>query len=327
MFKKEFIFSYKGLISICVLLLLFLFPLFSSSYNTFIFYSGLLLGLAAVSVNILLGYMGLVSFGHAAYFGIGAYTVALLTYYFNIQSMEVLLLAAFLTSLLISAIVGFLTVRHTEVYFALLTLAFGQLFYSLILKFYNITRGTDGISIPMLSLIGIKFNITREIFTSHYYWYYGIPIILGLLLLLWIIINSPFGLTLKIIRENPSRARAIGIPVEKYRWYAFILSGTITGIAGALYAELYGHVAPDLLHYSLSGELLCIALFGGYRSFIGPMIGGVIYTFLKSYLISITSYYWNFFLGIFLALVILFFRGGLMGGLNLLISLIRRGKI
>lgn len=309
-------------IYISLIAILFLFPFFSTHYYTFVFYSGLLMGLAATGLNIIFGYQGLVSFGHATYFGIGAYTVALLMKHFNIYSMEVLLLAAIITTGLISCIIGFLCSRHIEVYFALITLGFGQVFYSLAMKFYHITGGTDGISIRMPTLLGFEFKVTRDIFNTYYYYYYGIFILIGLMLLVWIIINSPFGLILQTIRENSLRARFIGIDVRKYRWYAFTLSGIISGIAGALYAPLYGHVAPDVLFHTLSGELLFIALLGGYHSFIGPIIGGVVYTFIKTYLISLTSYYWNFYLGIILAIIILSFREGIMGLFNLII----RGK-
>ncbi|HEW93422.1 branched-chain amino acid ABC transporter permease [Candidatus Geothermarchaeota archaeon] len=289
------------------LLFLFLisFPLIASRYLIFLLSLALIYAIWALGYNFLFGYTGLLSFGHAAYLGVGAYTVGLLIARVGIKSFEILFLAAVLTSLGISALIGYLCVKYTEVYFALLTLAFGEFFYALAFKLYDITGGSDGVSVPYPYLFGYLMD-TKLL-------YYVVAVLFVILLYFaWKVVNSPFGKTLQAIREDPVKAEFVGIHVKRYQWYSFILSGVYSGIAGALYAPLFAHIYPDLFHWTTSGEVLFVTLIGGHRMFLGPVLGAIIYAFLRSYITAYTIY-WPFVLGLSVAVIALIFPNGIIG--------------
>jgi len=265
----------------------------------------------ALGYNLLLGYTGLLSFGHGAYFGLGAYTVAILTTRYSIQSLPVVLGTAILVSTFFGTIIGYLCARHVAKYFALLTLAFSQLFYALTFKLYKWTGGSDGIGVKPLKLLGLEFSGIGD--TVSYYYLVLLFFLLSLYTS-WRIVNSPFGKALQAIRDNPLKAESIGIPVKRYKWYAFIVSTVYSGLAGALYAPLFGHVVPDLFHFSFSGEVLFATLLGGHRIFIGPVIGAIVFTIARSYITAVTIY-WPLVLGLLLVIVALFFPHGVIGTL------------
>ncbi len=297
---------------LAVIAVLFLIPSVSSRYYIFLVGLALIYSIWALGFNILFGYTGLLSFGHAAYLGIGAYTVALLMNKLGIMSYEVLLLASIASSLVISMAVGFLCVRYTEVYFALLTLAFGEFFFAITYKLYDLTGGSDGMSVLYPTFLGQQMNLTSL--------YYVIVIIFIVSTYVgWRIVNSPFGKTLQAIREDPVKAEFAGIPVKRYQWYSFIVSGIYSGLAGALYAPLFAHVVPDLFHWTTSGEVLFLTLIGGYRFFLGPVFGAVIYAFLRSYITAYTIY-WPLILGLSVMIIALGFPDGVIGSIIRFIS-------
>ena len=281
-------------------------PFFGPKYNTFLLTKALIMAIWALAYNILLGYTGMLSFGHALYFGVGAYTVALLIKMYGIRSIEILLPASIISVAIVGALVGFLCIRYIAVYFALLTLAFGQLFFALTYKLYWLTRGADGLPAPRPYLLGIKLR------PATYYYFFVLAIFLASTIIMWWILHSPFGKTLQAIRENSSRVEFIGVNVRRYKWMAFIISAIFSGIAGALYGPLFEHVTPDLLHWAFGGLVLYMVLIGGHRSFVGPIIGALVFTYVENYVTAITIY-WPIILGCILILIVFVFPNGIMG--------------
>jgi branched-chain amino acid transport system permease protein len=261
--------------------------------------------LFAMSLNLILGYGGMVSFGHAAFFGVGAYTVALLMKKAG-APLYLALLAAPVVSALAAAIIGWFCVRLIGLYFAILTLAFGQLLYMVAFQWYTFTGGDDGIhGVPRPEFLG-PVN------------YYLLCLILFLvcLLIMRMIINSSFGLSIRTIRENMDRANFIGINVKKYQWINFIIAGAFAGLAGGLLAELNRFAQTEFLHWSKSAEPILASLVGGMYSILGPAIGSTVLIFLKIVLQQLHKSMvdlWAIILGGILLLVVLFAPGGLVG--------------
>ncbi len=297
-----------------VLAIMFAAPYFLTSYYVYILATILIMGLVAMGFNLLFGYTGLLSFGHAAFFGAGAYTVGMLMYYFSIKSFLLLILSGTAVSAVVAAIIGYISLRHVRIFFALLTLALAQVLYILAVKLYYITHGTDGFSIPTPSILGFDFRgVSSTIFLTSVFYYVVLLIFIICIGLLWIITNSPFGLTLQTIRDNPVRAESIGIPVKKYRWYATILSGTFSGLAGSLFAFLNGHISPEILNWPFSGQIVFMTLLGGPNTFYGPIVGAAIFVLLKTYALAYIPDYWQLVVGSVLIVIVIFSREGVMG--------------
>jgi branched-chain amino acid transport system permease protein len=275
---------------------------------------GLDIAIAALGFNLLLGYTGLLSFGHSAYFGVGAYTVALLVQYFAIRSMEAYLAIGLVASGLVSALFGYLCVRHTRIYFGILTLALSQVLWSLALKLFWITGGTDGMRVPRPSLLAGLVQFAQGDFARFItdYYYYVLVLFLVATALMWLIVHSPFGKALQAIRDNETRARFLGLRIRRFRWVSFLISGVYTGLAGVLWVPLNGLTTPDILYWPFSGEIVFLTLLGGFRNFTGPIVGGIVFTYLKSYAVAATAY-WQFLLGAVLVALVLVLPTGIVG--------------
>jgi len=270
----------------------------------------LVLGLAAMSVNFLLGFTGVLSFGHASYFGLGAYATGL-TLKLLTPSTPASLLMGTLAGGLAGAILGALIVRRRGVYFAMVTIAFGQVFYYIAFRWNNLTGGDDGLrgfARQPLHLGGLTVDILHDATAFYYFVLVCFALAVGLMALL---LRSPFGRTMLAIRENERRARFLGIPVERHIWIAFTLSCVFAGLAGALYALLNNFADPKTLHYSLSGDLVIMAVMGGMRRFWGPLLGAAVFVVLQDFLSSVTTN-WMSFVGALIVLVVLFFPRGLL---------------
>jgi branched-chain amino acid transport system permease protein len=260
------------------------------------------LAILATSLNILIGYGGMVNFGHAAYYGIGAYTCALLLKKAGVPFL-LAMAAAPIFSAIGALIIGWFCVRLSHIYFAMLTLAFGQIVFTLTLQWYSFTGGDNGITeIPLPPFLQSTLR--------YYYFSLGV-----LILCLWAmkrIVDSPFGKALQALRDNPLKTASIGINVRLYSWMAFVIAGAFAGIGGALFAAFNHNVFPTFMHWTKSTEALVVTLLGGMFHFYGPAVGSVILIFLDK---LVTSYlrYWSFVLGLLLALMVLFFRGGFTG--------------
>ncbi len=282
-------------------------------YQTILLCYGLIMGIAALGFNLLLGYTGLLSFGHSAYFGVGAYAVAMIVKYFGVTSMEAFLAGAIVAAVLVTALFGVVCVRYTRIFFGILTLALSQVLWSLAFKFYWVTGGTDGLRIPTPSLLGMRWAGTDKVeFLAHDYYYYVLVIFFLCVGVMWLIVNSPFGKALQAIRDNETRAAFVGVRIWRYRWIAFLVSGVFTGLAGALWAPLNGLTTPDILYWPFSGKIVFMAVLGGFRSFVGPIIGGIVYNYLESYAVGFTVY-WQLLLGVVLVVLVLSLPTGIAG--------------
>jgi branched-chain amino acid transport system permease protein len=271
----------------------------------------LVLGLAAMSVNFLLGFTGVLSFGHAAWFGLGAYGTGLCLK-FLVSSTPVSLLAGMLLGGIAGAILGALIVRRRGVYFAMVTIAFGQVFYYIAFQWSSVTGGDDGLrgfSRQPLDLGFTSIDILSDAIAFYYFVLVCFALAVGTM---GFILRSPFGRTMIAIRENERRARFLGIPVERHIWIAFTLSCFFMGFAGALYALVNNFADPRGLHYSQSGDFVMMAVMGGMRSFWGPLLGAAVFVVLQDYLSSVTVN-WMSFVGLLFVLVVLFFPRGLLG--------------
>lgn len=308
-----------------VVILLLIIPYILTPYQTTLLSYGLIFAIAAVGFNLLLGYTGLLSFGHSAYFGVGAYAVAFLVKYLHVTSMEVFLLGGIVTSAVVSALFGFICVRHTRIFFSILALALSQVLWSLAFKFYWVTGGTDGLRVPTPSLLGglVQQTTDKMQFLSHPYYYFVLIVFFICVGLMWVIVNSPFGKALQAIRDNETRAEFVGVQVWRYRWYAFLISGLFTGLAGALWVPLNGLTTPDILHWTFSGKIVFLAVLGGFQTFAGPIIGAVVYNYLETYAIGHTVY-WQFVLGVVLIAFVLAMPAGIVGTASRLSLRLRR---
>jgi len=275
---------------------------------SFFAYAVVLLGL-----NLLFGYAGLLSFGHALFIGLGAYAAAFLTDKFGVRHMEVILLSAVVVAALVAAPVGALCVRYVKIYFGMLTLAFGMLFYSFLLKFYYVTGGDEGMRVPQPFLLGFDLSATPKIdFLTGPYYYYSVAVLAIATFIMWRIVTSPFGLCLRSIRENPVKAESLGISVKRCRWYAFLISAVYAAVGGALLGPTIGQVDPGLAYWTLSGNLVFMTLLGGFAHFFGPMLGAFVFIYLQDAIMSVVPY-WRLVFGAMLAALVIFAPGGLMG--------------
>jgi branched-chain amino acid transport system permease protein len=268
------------------------------------------LGLAAMALNFLLGFTGVLSFGHAAYFGLGAYGVGMTIKYIT-ASTPLGIVIGVLTGTLAAAVIGALIAKRRGVYFAMVTIAFGQVFYFIAFRWNNVTGGDDGLNNWRRQAIdfGIaKLDITND--TTFYYFALALfALAVGAMALL---IKSPFGRTLVAIRENERRARFLGIPVEQHIWLSFVISCFFASLAGTLFALLSNFTDPRALRWDQSGNFVIMAVLGGMRSFWGPLIGAAIFVVLQDYVSSQTEN-WMSFIGLFFMLVVLFFPRGILG--------------
>ena len=304
--------------ALVILLGFALVPLFAGTYQTQLLTYGLIAAIAALGFNLLLGYTGLLSFGHSAYFGMGAYIVAFLAEDFGLHSMEGYILIGLPVTAILSALFGYICVRHTRIFFGILTLALSQVLWSLAFKFFWVTGGSDGLRIPRPTLLGGLVDFTGPgafVRFINVYYYYVLAVFAICVVVMWVIVHSPFGKALQAIRDNEVRARFLGLRIRRFRWIAFLISGIFTGLAGILWAPLNGLATPDVLYWTFSGEIVFTALLGGFRNFTGPILGGIVFTYLKTYAVATTEY-WQLLLGVVLVLLVLVLPTGIVGALT-----------
>jgi len=319
--------SRRVLVGALVVGALVLVPAVASPFQTITICYGLVFAIAALGFNLLLGYTGLLSFGHSAYFGTGAYVVALLVKYFGVTSMELFVLAGILGSIVVAAVFGVVCVRYTRIFFGILTLALSQVLWSLALKLFWVTGGTDGLRVPTPTLLGGLGGpgADKVEFIAHRYYYYVLILFLVATAAMWVIVSSPFGKALQAIRDNETRAEFVGVQVSSYRWIAFVISGAFTGLAGALWVPLNGLTTPDILYWPFSGRIVFFTVLGGFRTFVGPIVGAIAYNYLETYAVGFTVY-WQLVLGIVLVLLVLTMPSGLVGTAIEIFDRVRRGR-
>jgi branched-chain amino acid transport system permease protein len=289
-------------------------PLVAPAYHVLLMLPFMAYGVALLGLNLLFGYTGLVSFGHALFLGIGAYTGAFLTSKFGVRSLEVIVVVAAALGALVAAPVAALCVRYVKIYFGMLTLAFGMVFYTFVLKFYRLTGGDEGTPYLRPSLLGFGLDeIPKTDYLTGPYYYYSLAVLALAAAVMWRVVHSPFGLCLKTIRDNPAKAEALGIGVRRYRWYAFMISAVYASVGGALLGAPIGNVDPTLAYWTHSGNIVFMTLLGGFASFFGPILGAFVFIYLEDFLKSLAPAYWRLIFGALLAAIVIFAPGGLMG--------------
>jgi len=307
-------FSVRPLVRWAPLLLLLLVPLFTGRFYQYLLTQIFVASLMAIAFNLLLGTTGLLSFGQAAFFGVGAYTVGLLLTKGGFETLPALVLAPVVTAV-VAGVIGFFCVRLSGVHFAMLTLAFGQLIFAVVYKWYGLTGGDNGIQgipvkpIPLGGLGVLDLGSTQAM-------YYFVLVVVGLSVeLLRRVRSSPFGATLKAIRENGQRVSFLGVNIHLYRWTAFVVAGAFTGLAGGLFAMMEKAISPEIIHWSKSSEPVFMTIIGGIYTFAGPAVGAVVYVILNSYLVAWTEK-WALVLGLVLLTLVLLLPGGVVGFVN-----------
>jgi branched-chain amino acid transport system permease protein len=315
---------YKYLWLIALIVLLILAPLFLSSFLMVFLTEMLIMILFAISFNLLFGYTGLLSFGHAAFFSIGSYVTGLVLLHIY-PSIPLAFVTGVVAAAIAAWIIGYFCVRLDEIYFAMLTLAFGMMVHTIIWKWDRLTGGADGlVDIPRPNLNLLLFEVDLSSINSYYY--FTLVLVAISLYVLWIIVNSNFGLALRAVRENSERIQFVGINVRRYRLISFVISGFFCGLAGALFGPFLKSITPSLAFWTKSAEPVFMSLLGGTKIFLGPAVGAVIFMYLKEIISGYTEL-WMIYLGAILIGFVLFLPGGIVGFLNEKLRGRRLGRI
>ncbi len=300
----------RNLVTALLVAGLLLLPLYSyltgNLFALTLFTRIVILALAAASLNLIMGYGGMTSFGHAAYLGIGGYAVGILAQE-GIGSGFVQFPVALAVSAFFALVVGALSLRTRGVYFIMITLAFAQMAYYVAsgLARYG---GDDGLTIYKRSDFAGLIDLSNRVA----FYYLCLACLLLVLFLIWRIVNSRFGLVVQGLRSNEQRMQAIGFPATRYRLVCFVIAGTMCGLAGALLANNTDFVSPAVMYWTRSGDLMVMVILGGMGTLFGPVIGSVVYLVLEELLSQVTEY-WALIMGPLLLLIVLFGRGGIMG--------------
>jgi branched-chain amino acid transport system permease protein len=284
----------------------------------------LIYALAALAANLLLGYTGLLSLGQSVYFGVGGYLAGILSTKAGFQLSTTLIISAVMCAL-VAAFIGSFAIRRTGIYFVMITFAFAETAHFLAYVFKDWTGGENGLTgIPLASFggFGQSFFIARP---GPTFYYMMAVLFVVLFVLMQRLVDSPVGSVLVAIRENESRAEALGYPVKVYKLVAFMVSGALTGIAGCLYAFFVGSSSISAIHSEMSITIIIITVLGGIRSLYGSLLGATAYVALNTYLSDLWPY-WELLLGVALIAIVLFFKGGLQGGLVSLFGLAQRRR-
>jgi branched-chain amino acid transport system permease protein len=281
-------------------------PLALSQFWTFIAIEVLAFALYAVSFNVLLGYGGMLSFGHAAFFGVGGYTAAILLKKAGLPpglAFALVPFAALLMSALVALVIGIFSVRRSGIYFAMLTFAFQMLLYTIALKATSVTGGDDG-------LTGLK--PPGLLAQPLYYYYFALAFVAGATYVLYRLVSSPFGFTLRALRANARRVQYVGVNVRAHQLAAFVASGAFAGLAGSLFALSTGNVFPGWLDWTASATPIVMAVLGGVHTFLGPALGAAVYVVLEV-MISGKTEYWPLAMGVIIVALVLAMPEGLSG--------------
>jgi branched-chain amino acid transport system permease protein len=292
--------SLRWLIALAMLVVL---PLLLPSFLVVVMTEIAIVALFATAFNLLMGFGGMVSFGHAAYFALGAYAAALLVKQ-AAWPMPLALAASPFVAAAGALFFGFFIVRLTHTYFAMLSLAFAQIVFTVVFKWKSLTGGDDGI-LNLWPPPALKSPLA--------YCYFTLAVAGVGMLAMRAIVDSPFGYALRAIRENPRRARFIGVNVRRHQLFAFVLSGFFSGLAGGLFAFFNGSVFPDFAYLNKSFEPLVVVLLGGIQSFFGPLAGAVGFKILETFIARQWPVYWPLFLGSAVVLVVVALPQGFVG--------------
>ena len=296
---------------VLVFILLVGIGLFTGRFTIYLTMRVMILGIFALGYNLLLGRTGLLSFGHGAFYAAGAYGLGFFT--LKLSPHPLLgLLAAVLVAMVLALIIGFFCVRHTEIYFAMLTLAFGMMVFSLVWNAREITGGDDGLVGIMREPVSLFGFFSLPIGKDAQYYFLVLAIFIVSAWIVHRIRVSPFGLALAGIRENSNRAEFAGLSVKNYRLAVFVISGAFAGLAGGLETLLESNARPFMAHWSHSAEPILVSLLGGLQTFLGPLVGSVIFVAMREIIQRFTEN-WMLWFGVVLLIIIMGFRGGVVG--------------
>ena len=291
------------------LVALALFPLAGATFYTELVTTVMILAIFALSLDLLVGYTGLVSFGHAAFYGIGAYALGLLAPKYEAANLWLTLPAAVLAAGIAALAVGVFVVRVKGIYFIMVTLAFAQMFY-FIFHDTKIGRGSDGISMNFKPVAAIGSVTPFDLGNATHVYYFVLVLLLAVFAFLRVILRSPFGRALMGIRSNEHRMRSLGYPVYWYKLASFAVAGALAGLAGYLSALQFGFVNPELLSWHQSGNVLLMLILGGIGSLYGAVVGAFAFVALAEIFQALTRY-WQLLLGATIILLVIFLPGGL----------------
>jgi branched-chain amino acid transport system permease protein len=297
------------LLLVALVVFLFLLPHLAGKYVVYLTMRILLLSVFALGFNLLLGYTGLLSFGQAGFYACGAYGCAKML--LALPSLLPGIICGVLFSGIIALILGFLCIRHTRIYFAMLTLCFGMMIYSLAWKWRSMTGGDDGLAGIPRAPLEIPGILSINMSSIGNYYYFVLIVCLLAVILLYRIVNSPFGLTLQGIRDSESRIAFAGISVRNYRLIAFTIAGLYAGLAGALLPPLEMTITPLEAHWTHSAEPVLATLLGGIHTFAGPIVGAFLFYVIKDIIVRFTEY-WLFWLGIIVLALVMGLPGGIV---------------
>jgi branched-chain amino acid transport system permease protein len=313
--------SARGLVTLAILAILALLPpvasLIGQGFYVDVVTRIMIFAIAALSLDIILGYGGMVSFGHAAYLGIGAYAVGILAFY-GVDNGFVQFGVAILVSAATALFIGFISLRTSGIYFIMITLAFGQMIYFLSISL-NTYGGDNGLNIERPS----DFTRLVDLRDANTLYYLVFAIMALFLFLGRRLVASRFGMTIRGAKSNERRMAVIGFPVLRYRLAAFVVAGAMCGVAGALLANQDLFVSPSIMQWTRSGEILMMVILGGMGTLVGPILGAVAFLALETALSDVTGH-WQAIMGPILVLVVLFARDGIVGLLSRRLEL-RRG--
>jgi branched-chain amino acid transport system permease protein len=304
--------SWNIIVTVVALAVLISIGLFAGRFTVYLTSRVMILAIFALGYNLLFGHTGLLSFGHAAFYAAGAYGLGLFS--LNVSPHPLIgILVGIACACLLAAVIGFFCVRQTEIYFAMLTLAFGMMVFSLIWNMRSVTGGDDGLVGIMRA--PISFGIFKiPIIKPRNYYFLVLFFLAGSVFLVYRIRHSPFGLVLAGIRENDRRVEFAGVSLKNYRLGAFIISGTFAGLAGALGTLLESNTTPFSAHWSHSAAPVLVSLIGGIQTFTGPLVGSAVFIVLRE-IIERFTHNWMLWFGLILLVIIMGFRGGIVGAL------------
>ena len=300
--------SRARLLALAAVAALAVLPWLLARYQLSILTDVLIFGLFALSLDLIMGYTGMVSFGHAAYFGLGAYGSALVLIHFA-QPIPVALLAGALLAGVVAVPVAWFSTRATGIYFAMLTLAFAQLLYTVAYKWRDLIGGSDGIAgVPKTTLFWDGPSLASP---RAFYFVVAAAVVLSLVLC-HAFMRSPFGRALQAIRENERRFIALGRDPRPFKVVVFVIAAVFAGLAGALFAPFRGFASPEVMFWVLSGQGLMMVITGGIGTLVGPVIGAMVFILVQEILSSYTEH-WMIFTGAIFVLMVIFLPGGLVG--------------
>ncbi|MCL6551619.1 MAG: branched-chain amino acid ABC transporter permease [Firmicutes bacterium] len=293
--------------AVVVLLVLAALPLVARSYVLYLVMQIAILALFALGFNLLFGYTGLLSFGQAGFFAVGAYACAKIL--LRVPSLPLGIVGGAAAAGIAAAALGVLSVRHTRIYFSMLTLAFGMMIFSIAWKWRAVTGGDDGLVGVPRAPVGLPGLALLDVSTLDRYYYVVLVVAAVATYGLWRLVQSPLGLALRAIRDSESRAAFAGLSVRAYRLVAFVVAGLYAGLAGALLPPLENTVTPPVAHWSTSAEPILATLLGGIHTFAGPIVGAALLVLLKDAIVRVTVH-WSIVLGVAVIVLVMGFRGG-----------------